>query len=180
MAKVKAVKSASDSSLRASATSGISKVSAFRNIKKRGPIDPKKAMSKKVEKNSGGKAEPISVNSERVSSDNVSGGNGSSRVGGSQFKNAERYSGPTDVSSTRIYPNKPKAVGGPQKALPAPKASSKAPKGRAPKRERTKTVFVAQPTVNLNEGPSFGSTTHTISKTKMPATPKPPKGKKNA
>jgi hypothetical protein len=183
MKRTKAVKSASDTSLRASATSEISKGSAFRSIKKRGSVDPKKVaaeINKKGDKNSGGKTEPISIKSERIATDKMAGGKGSSRVGGSQFNTTEKRNGPTNVSSTRVYPNKPKAVDGPKKALPAPKASSKASKSGAPKRERTRTVFVAEPVVNLNEGPGFGSTTHSISKTKMPAAPKPPKGKKNA
>jgi hypothetical protein len=159
MKKVKAAKSASDIGLRKSATGAASTRSAFPTLRKKKTYSPPK---KKAEK-------PVSTKPKKVKS---------TREKKEVDPNIEDAvivsdsSSPTSVKSTRtnspVGPSKPKAIGAPPKSAPKTKKSS----GPKAPREKTRTVFVAEPKVNLEEGPDFGKVTHDITKTKQPANPR--------
>ena len=150
MKKVRAAKSASDISLRKSATGAASSRSAFPTLKKKKTYSPpKKKSEKKTSTKTEKSLEPKSVKSERTNTTNPN----------------------TPVSSstnTPVKSEKPKAIGAPPKAAPKTKKSS----GPKAPREKTRTVFVAEPKVTLEEGPDFGKVTHDITKTKQPVNPR--------
>lgn len=62
--------------------------------------------------------------------------------------------GPINVPSERIYPKGPGPVSGGQKAINPPKPKSLEAPG----------PFVAEPLVDLNEGPNFGKTVYDITR----------------
>ena len=83
--------------------------------------------------------------------------------------------GPINVSSTRVMPNPPNAIGGPSSFVPttgpaqitppgpSAKESAKAKSEKAKKgTKNTSTIKVAEPSVNLEEGPSFGKPVYSI------------------
>ena len=153
MKKIKASKSASDISLRKGATGAAATRSAFPTLKKKKTYSPTK---KKAEK-------PVSNKPKKVKATRVK------KETDSNIEDAVIVPNKTDsVKSERtnspIGASKPKAIAGP----PKPKKNA----GPKVKKEKTRTVFVAEPVVKLEEGPDFGKVTHEITKTKQPANPR--------
>jgi hypothetical protein len=153
MKKIKASKSASDISLRKGATGAAATRSAFPTLKKKKTYSPTK---KKAEK-------PVSNKPKKVKSTRVK------KETDSNIEDAVIVPNKTDsVKSERtnspVGASKPKAIAGP----PKPKKNT----GPKVKKEKTRTVFVAEPVVKLEEGPDFGKVTHEITKTKQPANPR--------
>lgn len=159
MKKVKAAKSASDIGLRKGATGAASTRSAFPTLRKRNTWAPtKKGKGKGKGGNSADKSKNIKSTKAKQEVD-------------SNIEDAvvvDSSSSPRTVKSERtnspVSPSKPKAIAGP----PKPKKNA----GPKVKKDKTRTVFVAEPTVNLEEGPDFGKTTHSITKTKQPVNPR--------
>jgi hypothetical protein len=164
MKKVKAAKSASDIGLRKGATGAAATRSAFPTLRKRNTWAPtKKGKGKGKGGNSSDK--PISTKPKKVKSTR------DKKEVDPNIEDAvvvDSYSSPQKVKSERtnspVGPSKPKAISGP----PKPKKNA-APKV---KRDKTRTVFVAEPVVKLEEGPDFGKVTHEITKTKQPVNPR--------
>lgn len=165
----KAAKSASDIGLRSSALSAASSRSAFPAMKRKKTYSPPaKGKGKKAIASKSTSDKPKKVRSTRENKD-------------SNIEDAVivEESGPINVKSERMGGSKPKAVGG-KKALPgskpkaigAPPSKPKGPKGPKVKKEKTQTVFIAEPKVQLDEGPDFGKITHDITKTKQPLSPR--------
>ena len=158
MKKVKAAKSASDIGLRGAASGAVSKRSAFPTLrrkntfsvgkKKGNPVNkgPKKVKSTREKKEVDSNIEDAVIVKDSSSPKNVK---------------SERTSSP-------VGPSKPKAIAGPSKP---PSKTKKSGAPRAPK-DKTRTVFVAEPTVSLEDGPDFGKITHEITKTKQPVNPR--------
>lgn len=159
MKKVKAAKSASDIGLRKGATGAAATRSAFPTLRKRNTWAPtKKGKGKGKGGNSSDKPKNIKSTKAKQEVD-------------SNIEDAvvvDSSSSPRTVKSERtnspVGPSKPKAIAGP----PKPKKNA----GPKVKKDKTRTVFVAEPTVNLEEGPDFGKTTHSITKTKQPVNPR--------
>jgi len=166
MKKVKAAKSASDIGLRKGATGAASTRSAFPTFRKRNTVGPiKKGKGKGKGGNSSDK--PISTGPKKVRSTRDK----KEKEVDSNIEDAvvvDSSSSPRKVKSERTNSpassSKPKAIAGP----PKPKKSA----GPKVKRDKTRTVFVAEPVVNLEEGADFGKTTHSITKTKQPVNPR--------
>lgn len=167
MKKIKASKSASDISLRGAATGAVAKGSAFPTLRR------KKSFTPSVKK----------VKGKGPAAEGKKGSTGPKKVKSTREKKevdpniedavvVDSSSSPQKVKSERtnapVGPSKPKAIAGPPKAPSKPKKSG----GPRPPKDKTRTVFVAEPTVNLEEGPDFGKTTHSISKTKQPIPPR--------
>ena len=177
MKKVKAAKSASDIGLRKGATGAASTRSAFPKLRQRNTWAPTKKGKGKGKGKGGNSADkPISTNPKKVKS---------TRDKKEVDPNIEDAvvvsdsSAPKNVKSERVKPSSsgPKAVGGSSKpkAIAGPsKPPSKPKKNAGPKTkaDKTRTVFVAEPVVKLEEGPDFGKITHEITKTKQPANPR--------
>jgi len=170
MKKVKAAKSASDISLRKGATGAAATRSAFPTLRKRNTWAPTK---KGKGKGKGGDSadKPISTNPKKVKSTRTK----IEKEVDSNIEDAvvvNSSSSPITVKSERTNapsaPSKPKALGAPPKA-PSKTKKSSGPKTKA---DKTRTVFVAEPTVTLDEGPNFGKVTHEITKTKQPVNPR--------
>ena len=167
MKKTRAVRSASETKLRANATSYL----GHRSIKHRaGTAAAAARIADTLSGKKPTKAKPKKVSStqeEIIDVEVVE--RGPSR----QFVSSER----TDTRRPGALPAGRKAPA----ALPAPKpAASKTKRGSKPKKERTpgtQTVFKATPAIDLREGPSFGKPTSIIEKTTQP---KPSRTKKNA
>jgi hypothetical protein len=166
MKKVKAAKSASDIGLRKGATGAASTRSAFPTFRNRNTVGPvKKGKGKGKGGNSSDK--PISTAPKKVRSTRDK----KEKKVDSNIEDAvvvSSSSSPRNVKSERtnspVSSSKPKAISGP----PKPKKSA----GPKVKRDKTRTVFVAEPVVNLEEGADFGKTTHSITKTKQPVNPR--------
>jgi hypothetical protein len=155
MKKVKASKSASDTSLRAAATGAASKRSAFPTLRKRNTWAPSKKKGNK----------PVSTKPKKVKSTREK-KEVDPNIEDAVIVSNERV----DVKSERKNSgaissgSKPKAIAGP----PKPKKNS----GPKVKKDKTRTVFVAEPKVTLDDGPDFGKITHEITKTKQPVNPR--------
>lgn len=152
----KAAKSASDIGLRGAATGGIPSRSAFPKLRS------KKTYTPKHQKAKGGKdvqdKGPKKISSKRATEKNDD----------KDIIDAEVVSTTRNVSSTRVNKGSAtKAIGSKPKALPGPKKQL-----ATSKKDKTKTVFVAEPKVVLDEGPDFGKITHDITKTKQPVSPR--------
>lgn len=160
MKKIKASKSASDISLRKGATGAAATRSAFPTLRK------KKTYSPPVKKAKGNrKDKPTSTGPKKVSSTRVK----KEKEVDSNIEDAVIVPNkPDNIKSERtnstIGAAKPKAIAGP----PKPKKNA----GPKVKKDKTRTVFVAEPVVNLEEGADFGKTTHSITKTKQPVNPR--------
>ena len=167
MKKIKASKSASDISLRKGATGAAATRSAFPTLRKKKTYSPpvKKAKGDRADKAASKGPKKIRSTREKKDKDSVD----------SNIEDAvvvDSSSSPKKVKSERtnspVGPSKPKAIAGPSKSAPKTKKNP----GPKVKAEKTKTVFVAEPVVKLEEGPDFGKVTHEITKTKQPANPR--------
>ena len=165
MKKVKAAKSASDIGLRKSATGAASTRSAFPTLRKRNTWSPAAKKGKGKGKGGNSADKPISTNPKKVKSTREK------KEVDPNIEDAvvvDSSSSPRTVKSERtnspVGPSKPKAIAGP----PKPKKNA----GPKVKKDKTRTVFVAEPVVNLEEGADFGKTTHSITKTKQPVNPR--------
>lgn len=163
MKKIKASKSASDISLRKGATGAAATRSAFPTLRKKKTYSPpvKKAKGDRADKAASKGPKKIRSTREKKDKDSVD----------SNIEDAvvvDSSSSPRTVKSERtntpVGPSKPKAIAGP----PKPKKNA----GPKVKKDKTRTVFVAEPVVNLEEGADFGKTTHSITKTKQPVNPR--------
>lgn len=154
MKKIKASKSASDISLRKGATGAAATRSAFPTLRK------KKTYSPPVKKAKAASKGPKKVKSTREKKEVDSNIEDAVIVPNEKIdvKSERKNSGAIGSGS------KPKAIAGP----PKPKKNA----GPKVKKDKTRTVFVAEPVVNLEEGPDFGKTTHSITKTKQPVNPR--------
>lgn len=163
MKKIKASKSASDIGLRKGATGAAATRSAFPTLRKKKTYSPpvKKAKGDRADKAASKGPKKIRSTREKKDKDSVD----------SNIEDAvvvDSSSSPQKVKSERtnspVGPSKPKAIAGP----PKPKKNA----GPKVKKDKTRTVFVAEPVVKLEEGPDFGKVTHEITKTKQPANPR--------
>ena len=170
MKKVKAAKSASDIGLRKGATGAAATRSAFPKLRQRNTWAPTKKGKGKGKGKGGNSADkPISTNPKKVKSTREK------KEVDPNIEDAvvvDSSSSPRTVKSERtnspVRPSKPKAIAGPSKPPSKPKKNA----GPKTKADKTRTVFVAEPVVKLEEGPDFGKITHEITKTKQPANPR--------
>ena len=153
MKKIKASKSASDISLRKGATGAAATRSAFPTLRKKKTFSPP---SKKAKGNTSDK--PKKVKATRVKKET------DSNIEDAVIVPNKTDSVKSERTNSPIGPSKPKAIAGP----PKPKKNA----GPKVKKDKTRTVFVAEPVVKLEEGPDFGKVTHEITKTKQPANPR--------
>lgn len=165
MKKIKASKSASDISLRKGATGAAATRSAFPTLRRKKTYSPPVKKAKGKGGNSSDK--PASTGPKKVRSTRAK----EDKKVDSNIEDAvvvDSSSSPKKVKSERtnapVSPSKPKAIAGP----PKPKKNA----GPKVKRDKTRTVFVAEPKVTLDEGPNFGEVTHEITKTKQPVNPR--------
>jgi hypothetical protein len=152
MKKIKASKSASDISLRKGATGAAATRSAFPTLRK------KKTYSPPVKKAKAASKGPKKVKSKRVKEEV------DSNIEDAVIVPNKPDNIKSERTNSTIGAAKPKAIAGP----PKPKKNA----GPKVKRDKTRTVFVAEPVVNLEEGADFGKTTHSITKTKQPVNPR--------
>jgi hypothetical protein len=153
MKKIKASKSASDISLRKGATGAAATRSAFPTLRKKKTFSPP---SKKAKGNTSDK--PKKVKATRVKKET------DSNIEDAVIVPNKTDSVKSERTNSPIGSSKPKAIAGP----PKPKKNA----GPKVKKDKTRTVFVAEPVVNLEEGADFGKTTHSITKTKQPVNPR--------
>jgi len=156
MKKVKAAKSVSDISLRKGATGAAATRSAFPTLRKKKTYSPPVKKAKGKGGNSSDK--PVSTGPKKVKSTRVK----EDKKVDSNIEDAVVVS--SSRTNTSVSPSKPKAIAGP----PKPKKNA----GPKVKKDKTRTVFVAEPKVTLDEGPDFGKVTHEITKTKQPVNPR--------
>jgi hypothetical protein len=153
MKKIKASKSASDISLRKGATGAAATRSAFPTLRK------KKTYSPPVKKAKAASKGPKKVKSKRVKEEV------DSNIEDAVIVPNKPDNIKSERTNSTIGAAKPKAIAGP----PKPKKNA----GPKVKRDKTRTVFVAEPVVNLEEtSADFGKTTHSITKTKQPVNPR--------
>lgn len=166
MKKVKAAKSASDIGLRGAATGAASNKSAFPTLRKKNTFSPGKKKGKGSKPSPTGTKKVRSTREKQEVGSNVE---DAVVVKDSPINvKSERTTSPSSSPKAVGGSSKPKAIGAPPKAPSKPKKSGTP---RAPK-EKTRTVFVAEPKVTIEDGPDFGKVTHDITKTKQPVNPR--------